>query len=82
MFENQADYKKMEYTSNRLRKEFIALGRVARQEDRKHYLSSLRNKTPWEHLSEDERDQCSWDAISVKMRTRKLLSSIVSSRYY
>lgn len=79
MFENQADYKKMEYTSNRLRKEFIALGRVARQKDRKHYLSTL---TPWEHLSEDEKDQCSWDAVSKKMKTRKLLSSIVSSRYY
>ena len=79
MFENQADYKKMEYTSNRLRKEFIALGRVARQENRKHYLKAL---TPWEHLSEDEKDQCSWDAVRTKMKTRRLLSSIVWSQYY
>ena len=82
MFGNQPDYTKEKYTSNRLRKEFIAIGRVARQEHRKHYINVLINKTPWEHLSEDEKDQCSWDALKEKMMTRKLISSITSSKYY
>ena len=76
MFCNQPDYKKMEYTSNRLRKEFVSMGRIKRWSDRKSPY--LKNLTPWELLSESEKDECSWESIKVERR----ISSTKTSRQF
>ena len=69
MFNNLPDYKKMEYTSNRLRKEFVAEGRNRRQSDRRGIGGY--SLTPWEHLSVDEQDLCSYYSIELRMKIQK-----------
>lgn len=69
MFSNKPDYKKMEYTSNRLRKEFISLGRIDRQSARKTpYGKSLE---PWEHLNDFQKEQCSFNALRIQLNLNK-----------
>lgn len=65
MFDKPPDYVKMEYTSNRLRKEFVSIGRKYRQMIRKLPVSD--KPPPWEHLSKDEKDLCSINAIKHKL---------------
>lgn len=70
MFDKTPDYKKMEYTSNRLRKEFMSIGRVARQSDRRSPYGRL--LTPWEHLDVSEKEQCSFDALKFNSYLNRL----------
>lgn len=69
MFNNLPNYKKMKYTSNRLRKEFVADGRNRRQSDRKGIGGY--SLAPWEHLSTDEQDLCSYDSIELRRKIQK-----------
>ena len=73
MFNNLPDYKKMEYTSNRLRKEFVAEGRNRRQSDRRGIGGY--SLTPWEHLSVDEQDLCSYYSIELRRNIQKMQKS-------